>query len=417
MRKRIVLSNTNALEVKGLENLTGDKLVSLPGQNVSLSGYEGHVLGFTDDTVDALRALEAFKPTQGWSLFRRPSSLVRKETLDLAKEMSRIGEDGKETVRRAIFGEKGSGKSALLLQAHAMAFLEGWIVVHFPEAQDITNAQTAYQPLNTPDGIVYVQPHYTAKLLSNLANANQSLLSTIRLSKQHELPIPIQPNMSLARFAELGARDPELAWPIWQALWSELTAQSSADPEDGLQRPPVLVTMDGVDQTMRTSAYSDADAKAIHAHDLTLVGHFMDLLSGQTSLTNGGMVLAATCQSNRATSPTLDYSLKLAHAQQHNSALEAGETSQSSTDSSAIALPEWDPYVVKDAKVESAMKGVQALKLQGLGKEEARGVMEYYAQSGILRATVTDGLVSEKWTLAGSGIIGQLEKAAVRMRF
>jgi small subunit ribosomal protein S29 len=60
---------------------------------------------------------------------------------------------------------------------------------------------------------------------------------------------------------------------------------------------------------------------------------------------------------------------------------------------------------------------VHAVKLQGITKDEAKGVMEYYARSGLFREAVTDGAVSEKWTLAGSGIIGELEKASVRARF
>ena len=67
--------------------------------------------------------------------------------------------------------------------------------------------------------------------------------------------------------------------------------------------------------------------------------------------------------------------------------------------------------------METAVKNVSVINLQGLTKDEARGVMEYYARSGLFRESVTDGMVSEKWTLAGSGIIGELEKASVGARF
>ncbi|KAK3697202.1 hypothetical protein LTR37_017603 [Vermiconidia calcicola] len=400
LRKRIVLSNTNAIEIEGLQDLTGDKLARHEADTVALAQYRGQVLGLTNETVDALRALEAFKATQGWSLFRRPASLVRAETAELANDLANAEEESKEVVRKVVYGPKRGGKSVLLLQAQAMAFVKGWLVFHFPEAQDLTNAHTAYQPINTPDGTIYIQPHYTAKLLANLASANQTLLSRLRLSKQHQLPIPIQPNISLARFAELGARDVELAWPIWQALWSELTAPSKPETE-GLARPPVLVSMDGVDQAMRLSAYLDRDADPVHAHDLALTRHFMHMLSGKTELPNGGMVLAATCESNRAASPTLDFCLQQNLARQ----LESKDD------------PHWNSYALKDKRVEDAMKMARPVELQGLSKEEARGVMEYYAQSGMLRSTVTDGLVSEKWTMAGAGIIGELEKAAVLARF
>jgi small subunit ribosomal protein S29 len=51
-----------------------------------------------------------------------------------------------------------------------------------------------------------------------------------------------------------------------------------------------------------------------------------------------------------------------------------------------------------------------------LSKAEAKGLMEYYAMSGVLRGSVTERFVSEKWSLSGGGIIGELESAAVRTR-
>ena len=414
LRKRIVLSNTNALEVRGLQDLTKEKLDQLEDGAVALDESHGQVLGFNNATVDALRALEAFRPAQGWSMFRRPASLIRAETAELARDIAKASSE-KQVARRIIFGEAGSGKSVLLLQAQAMAFLKGWLVLHFPEAQDLTNAHTAYQPLSSSNGTTYIQPHYTAKLLANFVRANESILSKLRLSKQHQLPIPIQPNISLSRFAEFGARDPELAWPIWQALWVELTAPSQTEGE-GLVRPPVLMSMDGVDQAMRMCAYLDRDAKPIHAHELALVKQFSDCLSGQTQFPNGGVVVAATCASNRAVSPTLDFCLEHRHAVQQNTQSSSDELAESSSTRS-IPLPEWQPYTVKDQRVEAAVKDVAVTKLQGLTKDEARGIMEYYARSGLFRESVTDGMVSEKWTLAGSGIIGELEKVSVRARF
>ena len=396
-RKRIVLSNTNALEVQGLQELTADKFIRL-GDDSALNSYRGKVLGLTDETVDSLRALETFQPTQGWSLFRRPATLIRQETVFMADDVANMAGEEKKTMRMVLDGGKGSGKSVLLLQAQAMAMLNGCVVVHFPEAQDIISAHTSYQPVETSEGTMYIQPHYTAKLLGNIAKANHAVLSSMRISKQHQLPISIQPNISLARFAQLGAGDVSLAWPIWRALWSELTAPSQPDSE-GLDRPPVMVSMDGLNHIMRPSAYLDPDTKPIHAHDLALVRTFTDFLSSTTALPNGGLVLAATCSSNKASSPTLDHTLA------YLSKPEGEKPSQ------------WDPYAERDERVAASLKGVEVMKLQGLSKAEARGVMEYYAQSGMVREKVTEGLMSERWTTAGGGIIGELERAAVRMRF
>jgi small subunit ribosomal protein S29 len=395
LRKKVVLSNTNALEVK-LQDLR-----TATTRSAQLGQLQGNVLGLENNTVDALRALEAFKPTQGWALFHRPATLVRKETVELAGDVEWIAEAQSKPdvpariVRKMLFGERGSGKSVLQLQALAMASLRKWVVVHIPEAKDLTNAHTSYQPISTPQGTIYIQPHYTAKLLDNIAKANQDILSKLKISQEHKLAIPLPPGTTLARLAELGANDPELAWPIWEALWSELLSK-----DKGQQLPPVMFCLDGADHIMRLSAYLNPEAEPLHAHELALVRHFVGLLSGKTALPNGGMVLAATSQSNRAAAHTLDHSLK------RNLAIQEEK------------VPEiWDPYTAHDKWVQEAMETVRAQKVVGLSKAEARGIMEYYAKSGMLRQTVTDGLVSEKWTLSGGGIIGQVENGSVKARF
>ena len=130
LRKRIVLSNNNALEVSSLKNLSKENVLS--EQN------EGKVMGLPEEeVVDALRAVDAFKATQGWGLFRRPAVLMRKEAIQVAKllkevEDSRTGPQ-KKTIRRILSGERMSGKSTLLLQGLSMAFLRDWFVINLPE--------------------------------------------------------------------------------------------------------------------------------------------------------------------------------------------------------------------------------------------------------------------------------------------
>jgi small subunit ribosomal protein S29 len=130
LRKRIVLSNDNALEVASLQDLAADNVLS--EQN------EGSVMGLPQEKVlDALRAVEAFKTSQGWSLFRRPAVLMRKEAIQLARlfkevEASASGQQ-KKTIRRILSGERKSGKSTLLLQGLTMAFLRDWFVINLPE--------------------------------------------------------------------------------------------------------------------------------------------------------------------------------------------------------------------------------------------------------------------------------------------
>ena len=74
-RKRIVLSNSNALEVPTMADMTAE----LDTAQV------GTVIGLPGPLVDQLRAVEAFKTTQGWGLFRRPAMLIRQESVEIVK--------------------------------------------------------------------------------------------------------------------------------------------------------------------------------------------------------------------------------------------------------------------------------------------------------------------------------------------
>lgn len=150
----------------------------------------------------------------------------------------------------------------------------------------------------------------------------------------------------------------------------------------------------------------NADVKPIHAHDLTIVRHFVDHLSGAKQLPNGGVVLAATSKSNAPASPAMDFRINSAEALK-----------------TQTSLPEWNPYTDVDARTMEALKdladpkaNLDTLEVGGLSKEEARSILEYYAESGMLRRQVNDSLVTEKWSLAGMGNIGELERASVRAR-
>lgn len=130
LRKRVVLSNVNALKIEGMEDITAESIVNMHQQQ----GLRSKVLGLASQTIDQLRAVNAFKPTQAWGLFRRPAMLIREETLQYAKLFEDLSQNNvQETVRRVIVGERGSGKTMMLLQAMTMAFLKDWVVINIPD--------------------------------------------------------------------------------------------------------------------------------------------------------------------------------------------------------------------------------------------------------------------------------------------
>ena len=215
--------------------------------------------------------------------------------------------------------------------------------------------------------------------------------------------------MSLRDLAMIGARDPTNAWPVWQAFWKELTEPASATQK----LPPILIAIDGLDHWMGFSKYRSAEYELIHAHQLILVRQLLSMLFSQTpksksgDLTNGGMILAATTGSNSPSLPSFSLLLRQ---------LVARAAGIPITDP---AFPVPEPNRKIDQRVLDLLNGSERTAvrtLKGLSRHEARGLLEYYARSGILKDRITEALVGEKWSLSGGGVIGEMAKLGKRLR-
>ncbi len=401
-RKRIQLSNNNALAVSGLLPLSKESMADPESQ--------GRMFALTDELVDKLRTMEAFKSSQSWGLFRQPSTLVLSESVQLVEKLPRAAVE-KEALRLAIYGERISGKSMMLLHAMANGFLNDWVVINIPEgmpnkpqffspclaanlalfpAQELTTACTEYARLPGTEPAQYVQPVYISKLLSNIRRANDKVLSSLKVHGSHAgLPVRIPPGATLAQLAAL-PKDAEQAWPILRALWAELTDRS-------VPRPPVMFVLDGLAHIMRFSDYRSPSFELIHSHDLSLVRLFSDALAGTLELPHGGAILAATSRGNAQRNMSLDLALAQRQAEQDRE-----------------LVPPRDPYCrLYDERVDSALRTVQVMKLNSVSKAEARSLLEYWAASGLLRAAVDERTVVDRWSVGGHGIVGEMERASL----
>lgn len=387
-RKRIVLSNNNAIPVHGSPRLDAD--------NMAASDSAGKVFRIPEDTIDQLRASEAFKSSQTWGLFNSPHTLIRPETVQLCAGMKEKAAKG-ETHRVVISGERAAGKSVVLLQAMANAFLNEWVVINIPEAQELTTAATDYAPIPDTNPQLWMQSVYALKLMQNIRTANRAALDRIYTSRSYEeFTNPVAEGASLNTLIE-SARETEQAWPVFSALWHELTLKSESNP-----RPPLLFALDGLAFTMRVSDYRSTAFEPIHSHDLAIVRMFTDLLSGKTALPSGGAVIGATCRSNSARNPSMELAVDRQLARQRGVPDEE--------------LPPRDPFGRRyDARTDEVMEGtgIQVLDVRAVKKAEARALMEYWAASGMLRATINEREVTDKWQTGGNGIIGEMERAGL----
>ncbi|KAK1754857.1 mitochondrial ribosomal death-associated protein 3-domain-containing protein [Echria macrotheca] len=381
-RKRIQLSNSNALPVPGLEDVRPADMVD--------ENKIGRVMSIPGLVLDQLRDVEAFKPTQYWGMFRTPSTLLRAETVDLARRMQNAA-DKKDMLRLVISGERLTGKSLLLLQSLTYAFMNDWVVIHIPEAQELTTACTEYAPIPETDPMQYMQNNYCLRLLQGIRKANERVLSRLTCAHSHtDLPQNIPVNSTLLQLTN-SAKEPEGAWLVFQALWKELMSQTAT-------RPPVLLALDGLAHIMRVSDYMSPSFEPVHSQDLALVRLFCDALSGKSTLRNGGAIIGATSRGNTPRSPSMELSLTQRLAEQ------AGEEA-----------PKHPPYAKGfDPRSEEALKSVRVVDLKGISKPEARGLMEYWAASGVFRAACDEKTVTRSWTLGGHGVVGEMERASLQ---
>lgn len=233
----------------------------------------------------------------------------------------------------------------------------------------------------------FAQPSYCLKLIQSIYRANRAVLEKLHLEKDWSKLTNLKQGATLSDLA-LSAKESEYAWPTLLALWTELTLPG---------RPPVLFTLDGLSHINKISEYRDPNFKEVHAHDLVLVRMFVDALSGKTPLPNGGAVIAATSKNNFQKHASQELVL---------SQIEAGQAYEK--------IPKPDPYERKyDERVYQALKDTWVLRLEGVTKEEARALMEYWGASGMVRSVLNSRTVSEKWTVGGHGIVGELERATL----
>jgi small subunit ribosomal protein S29 len=263
--------------------------------------------------------------------------------------------------------------------------------------------QTPPLQLETSQQIMYNQPKLTAELLQRVSKSNEKVLKQLSVAHTHDIAGHIPDD--LYSLSVIGAQNPTMSWSVWQALWKELTLPSQH------KRPPVLVALDGIDHWMTLSKYRSAEYNPIHAHQLAPIQHFLQILFNEHragQLENGGMVLASTSASNSPSLPTFDLLLKQLEATERG--LKVGDED----------FPMPQPYKAVDQRVLGLLPGSDGLsvqRLKGLEKDvEARGLLEYFAKSGVMREAVNDVMVGEKWSLAGGGVIGEMARYGKRLK-
>ena len=129
-QKPVAVSNANALAVPGVSTLSLENMVD--------DKSRGKVFYLPKACVEPLRAMQVFKPSQSWPMFKAPGTFMREESVELARLIRGIGGEGDmkgKSVARIVTGDKATGKSIHLTQALTMGLLNNWVVINIPEGK------------------------------------------------------------------------------------------------------------------------------------------------------------------------------------------------------------------------------------------------------------------------------------------
>ncbi|KAA8893525.1 mitochondrial ribosomal death-associated protein 3-domain-containing protein [Sphaerosporella brunnea] len=373
IRQRIVLSNTNAPAVDVAE---------LSFEVSTREEYVGTVFAFGAKDIDSLRELDGFRRSQDWKFFHRPSTVMRKESLRLGEMMEWVQQQEElpqtRCERLVLTGPKGSGKSVLLLQAMAWALQRQWVVINIPNAADLVIGHTEYEH-DSASGL-WAQREYTRTLLNQIANANRGVLKNLTLSKAYKLRNHDFPaDFDLLHFCKVGSDDSAVSHEVFTVLLEELSQQG---------RLPVLFTLDSLNFMMRESEYRDPDFNIIHAHDLALPRYFIEYLNGTRKFAKG-LVIGATSAAGAPRTDALEYALN------------------------GWKLP---VYSNLDERIAPSIKGAEVIKVGAMEKNEAKSLLEYCRESGLLRepTRLDEEKVAQRYTLS-SGLPKELVAGCVRL--
>lgn len=249
----------------------------------------------------------------------------------------------------------------------------------------------------------------TAEWLKTIADANQNILKKMTISKSYpNLGITSGKNLSLYQLVQQGISNPDIAWPVFSALWAELTLPNTPEIEKLGYRPPILYSADNISHLFGASEYQSLQGETlqpIHALDLAVPRHFIDHITGTKKLPNGGVVLGATSKSDVVYCPPLEVGVEMAE-------------SRSASPDVAVQLDEyWNPLQSIDQRMMDMCLDLDVLTLKGVSKTEAKTLIEYWAYNGLVRQRIADSFVGEQWTISGGGILGELERTVIKMRF
>ncbi|CAD6564388.1 MAG: 37S ribosomal protein S23 mitochondrial [Tremellales sp. Tagirdzhanova-0007] len=297
-----------------------------------------------------------------------PASVIRQQTIDLVQAMNSAKAGSSKDARYMITGEKGSGKSMLLIQTVAYCLESGWIVLYDPRAAtwiDSSAPYTYHAPSKT-----FHQPTIASNLLANLLTVNAQKLAQIRIEKAMSLgEQQFGSDTRLIDLVRLGSNE-KLAVDVLASVLDVLSTQTQF---------PVLFALDEVHALFQQTTYRAPDYSPIESYSLSAPLLALDYLTGRKSLSHGAILSA------------LSYSIPDVHVPPILLAALDLPSSQPIT-----------PYMRYDPHhLAHASSGIKKVEVPfGMNSGEAAGLFEIWARKGWASTRPSDELFMSAFVAA-----------------
>ncbi|WWC67298.1 mitochondrial 37S ribosomal protein mS29 [Kwoniella pini CBS 10737] len=289
---------------------------SMAGQVPDLSDYPklqpinfksenvGRPTTFPKTTFDKLKLFGLSKKVeQELSANGGPASVIRQSTIDLAKQLDGSKAKSSKDARYVLTGERGSGKSMLLLQTVAYALESGWIVLFNPKATEWTNSSSHY--IYDSQTQLFSQWQSAQSILSTLLAINKDKLDAIKLTSDIELAQgkTASKGSKLSDLVATGSKDDRVAVKVLDEVMAVLEKQTQF---------PVIWAIDEAQTLFTTSQYRTQEYTPIEPYHLSTPRLALDFVSGRRSFAKGTVLTSLSLSDPKnPLSPSLIDGLKL----------------------------------------------------------------------------------------------------------
>lgn len=316
-----------------------------------------------DETLDKhIELMGGYKKYQHHELFRGHYSIVSDNTVKIQDTFVK-GLSGPSASNRVhLSGPKGIGKSTLITQAQVLAHTEyegNVVLLHIDQPELFVQGFSDY--LYNPTLKKFQQPMYTKRWIKKLRVVNEKVFEQMPLLRDVSFSNRLnsfqykKDTNNLQEFLvnchDFGVFGPTDAF---QFFIEHLKAYSD--------KFPVLFSVDNVNAIFEKpfTKYNHKDMTPIHYSEFEIGNLIRELMSGEFKFSKGGLLLADSTDFGE--SRTLRVGLK---------------------------SEELDPYANNLDHEEAANMlkngGITDLSLENLNKDQARKLMEFWNESGVLQ--------------------------------